>query len=142
VIPIQFVLFTLSAIVGSAILYGDFKTATFHQLVTFFYGCVATFLGVFIIAWVPSNYDEVADEDAPESGEILETAVSSGGTRAVVGDRSNHGTFSGRSRPMIGAEDTPSIRKRQSIINIGIGVSPVQVNFINSSLIGFFIQLA
>ncbi|KAK7049641.1 hypothetical protein VNI00_005672 [Paramarasmius palmivorus] len=35
VIPIQFVLFNLSAIIGSAILYGDFRRATFHQVVTF-----------------------------------------------------------------------------------------------------------
>ncbi|KAJ3747764.1 magnesium transporter NIPA-domain-containing protein [Lentinula detonsa] len=47
VIPIQFVLFNLSAIVGSAILYGDFKKASFHQIVTFLYGCAATFAGVF-----------------------------------------------------------------------------------------------
>lgn len=32
VIPSQFVLFNLSAIVGSAILYGDFRKATFHQM--------------------------------------------------------------------------------------------------------------
>ncbi|KAE9410286.1 DUF803-domain-containing protein [Gymnopus androsaceus JB14] len=55
VIPVQFVLFNLSAIVGSAILYGDFKKASFHQIVTFLYGCAATFAGVFIIAWSISD---------------------------------------------------------------------------------------
>jgi magnesium transporter len=50
VIPSQFVLFNLSAIVGSAILYGDFRKTTFHQFVTFLYGCGATFAGVFLIA--------------------------------------------------------------------------------------------
>lgn len=55
VIPIQFVFFTLSAIIGSAILYGDFRTAKFHQVVTFLYGCAATFAGVFIIAWSPKE---------------------------------------------------------------------------------------
>ncbi|KAJ7667844.1 DUF803-domain-containing protein [Mycena polygramma] len=64
VIPIQFVLFTMSAIVGSAILYGDFKKASFHQLVTFLYGCAATFTGVFIIAWEPQGD---APEDEPAS---------------------------------------------------------------------------
>ncbi|KAH9994072.1 magnesium transporter NIPA-domain-containing protein [Russula compacta] len=54
VIPTQFVLFNLSAILGSAILYGDFRTAKFHQFVTFMYGCAATFTGVWIIAWVPN----------------------------------------------------------------------------------------
>ncbi|KAI6047329.1 magnesium transporter NIPA-domain-containing protein [Pisolithus marmoratus] len=47
VIPTQFVLFTLSAVIGSAVLYGDFRRATFHQMVTFLYGCAATFVGVF-----------------------------------------------------------------------------------------------
>ncbi|KAJ6516066.1 magnesium transporter NIPA-domain-containing protein [Mycena sanguinolenta] len=64
VIPIQFVLFTISAIIGSAILYGDFKKATFHQLVTFLYGCAATFTGVFIIAWEPRRSRELDDEPA------------------------------------------------------------------------------
>ncbi|KAJ7742417.1 magnesium transporter NIPA-domain-containing protein [Mycena maculata] len=66
VIPIQFVLFTMSAIVGSAILYGDFKKATFHQLVTFLYGCAATFTGVFIIAWEPN-------QEAPEDEQLSPT---------------------------------------------------------------------
>lgn len=51
VIPTQFVLFNLSAIVGSAVLYGDFRSMTLHQLVTFGYGCGATFAGVFILTW-------------------------------------------------------------------------------------------
>ncbi len=55
VIPVQFVLFTLSAITGSAILYGDFQKARFHEIVTFLYGCAATFAGVFIIAWTPKD---------------------------------------------------------------------------------------
>ncbi|PFH52523.1 hypothetical protein AMATHDRAFT_1930 [Amanita thiersii Skay4041] len=55
VIPIQFVLFTLSAILGSAILYGDFRKASFDQVVMFLYGVTATFTGVFIIAWAPNN---------------------------------------------------------------------------------------
>ncbi|KAJ7228812.1 magnesium transporter NIPA-domain-containing protein [Mycena pura] len=71
VIPIQFVLFTMSAIIGSAILYGDFKKATFHQLVTFLYGCAATFTGVFIIAWEPQQEppreESVSPTDAASS---------------------------------------------------------------------------
>lgn len=59
VIPVQFVSFTLSAIIGSAILYGDFKKATFHQIITFLYGCAATFLGVFVIARSPSQDGDI-----------------------------------------------------------------------------------
>lgn len=55
VIPIQFVLFNLSAITGSAILYRDFEKAQFHQFVTFVYGCGATFAGVWVIAWDPNS---------------------------------------------------------------------------------------
>jgi hypothetical protein len=125
VIPIQFVLFTLSAIIGSAVLYGDFKNTTFHQLVTFFYGCIATFLGVFIIAWVPANDDEEDEDDA--SREAAETGVTGGG-RTATDDRPSYGSF-GRHRKITllpsGNRDTPSVRRRQSIV--GIGVSPAQV---------------
>ncbi|KAA1466270.1 DUF803-domain-containing protein [Dentipellis sp. KUC8613] len=55
VIPTQFVLFNLSAIVGSALLYGDFKRAKYYQFVTFVYGCLATFAGVWVIASGPSS---------------------------------------------------------------------------------------
>ncbi len=57
-IPIQFVFFTLSAITGSAILYGDFKKAGFHEMITFLYGCAATFAGVFILAHGGNGSDE------------------------------------------------------------------------------------
>ncbi|KAG7097132.1 hypothetical protein E1B28_004510 [Marasmius oreades] len=74
VIPIQFVLFNLSAIVGSAILYGDFRKATFHQVVTFLYGCGATFLGVFIISWAPESKNDC--EDDAENAEEDDSPIS------------------------------------------------------------------
>ncbi|KAI9762674.1 MAG: hypothetical protein M4579_000292 [Chaenotheca gracillima] len=49
VIPIQFVIFTISVIVGSAILYQDFKSATAKQLGEFLGGCLLTFSGVYLI---------------------------------------------------------------------------------------------
>ncbi|KAJ7507575.1 DUF803-domain-containing protein [Mycena galericulata] len=82
VIPIQFVLFTMSAIVGSAILYGDFKKATFHQLVTFLYGCAATFTGVFIIAWEPGQSvpedEEISPIDDPSDPDGLRSEEDDG----------------------------------------------------------------
>ncbi|KAF8759723.1 hypothetical protein RHS01_01511 [Rhizoctonia solani] len=54
VIPTQFVLFNLTAIVGSAILYRDFDKIDFHRFLTFFYGCCTTFLGVYLLTR-PSN---------------------------------------------------------------------------------------
>jgi hypothetical protein len=70
VIPTQFVLFNLSAIVGSAILFGDFARALFHQIVTFLYGCAATFAGVFVIAWTPGPPPRAEDAEgaAPTVG--------------------------------------------------------------------------
>lgn len=49
VIPTQFVLFTLSAIIGSAVLYRDFEKAKAEQFVKFIGGCFLTFLGVYLI---------------------------------------------------------------------------------------------
>ncbi|PLB38806.1 DUF803 domain membrane protein [Aspergillus candidus] len=49
VIPTQFVLFTLSVIVGSAILYQDFRSFTPDRAVKFVGGCLLTFLGVYFI---------------------------------------------------------------------------------------------
>ena len=49
VIPTQFVLFTISVIVGSAILYRDFERQKAGDAVKFFAGCALTFLGVWCI---------------------------------------------------------------------------------------------
>ncbi|CCO27621.1 NIPA-like protein 2 [Rhizoctonia solani AG-1 IB] len=57
VIPTQFVLFNLTAIVGSAILYRDFDKIDFHRFLTFFYGCCTTFLGKFgIVEYMSKSY--------------------------------------------------------------------------------------
>jgi len=107
VIPIQFVLFNLSAIVGSAILYGDFRKTTFHQFVTFLYGCGATFAGVFIIA-----------TDTSDSSQVEQPVETSG----VDSDEAAGDT---------GAREPRSIRKiliirpRESILSLA-GLSPAQ----------------
>ncbi|KAF2484520.1 magnesium transporter NIPA-domain-containing protein, partial [Neohortaea acidophila] len=49
VIPIQFVLFTLSVITGSAVLYRDFERTSTEDAVKFVGGCALTFLGVWCI---------------------------------------------------------------------------------------------
>ncbi|KAJ5104774.1 hypothetical protein NUU61_002121 [Penicillium alfredii] len=49
VIPTQFVLFTLSVIIGSAILYRDFESITAARAAKFVGGCLMTFLGVYFI---------------------------------------------------------------------------------------------
>ncbi|OGM50300.1 DUF803 domain membrane protein [Aspergillus bombycis] len=49
VIPTQFVLFTLSVIIGSAVLYRDFESYTLDRAGKFVGGCLLTFLGVYFI---------------------------------------------------------------------------------------------
>ncbi|KAI7849574.1 magnesium transporter NIPA-domain-containing protein [Circinella umbellata] len=49
VIPTQFVLFTISAIAGSAVLYHDFDNMTMDQTSRFMTGCAIEFLGVYLI---------------------------------------------------------------------------------------------
>ncbi|KAF8246167.1 DUF803-domain-containing protein [Wilcoxina mikolae CBS 423.85] len=50
VIPTQFVLFTISVIVGSAILYRDFETVNRERMLKFITGCSLTFVGVYLIS--------------------------------------------------------------------------------------------
>lgn len=64
VIPVQFVLFTLSVILGSAVLYRDFKRTSGDDAGKFVGGCAMTFLGVwFITTGRPRRHDDEDDED-------------------------------------------------------------------------------
>ncbi|KAL1708509.1 magnesium transporter NIPA-domain-containing protein [Schizophyllum commune] len=149
VIPMQFVLFNLSAIVGSAILYGDFERAKFHQIVTFLYGCGATFLGVFIIAWAgPGDGGEgegegEGEEREGENGDGEEEderewqgGEGNGGGEADANElrnaihRSPRGSVGRRRRPVLivpsGNRDLPVLRRKQSIM----GLSPAHVSFL------------
>ncbi|KAI1661628.1 DUF803-domain-containing protein [Daldinia decipiens] len=69
VIPIQFVLFTLSVIIGSAILYRDFERTTAQQAVKFIGGCLLTFFGVFLVTSGrprQEDTDELSDDENVE----------------------------------------------------------------------------
>ncbi|KAH9843962.1 DUF803-domain-containing protein [Rhodofomes roseus] len=128
VVPTQFVLFNISAIVGSAILYGDFARATFHQIVTFLYGCGATFAGVFIIAWAPSSPEEPED-DEDEEGTIGDAPPSAETDGTITGLSSTSGSVARRTRVRIlgpdGSPATPILRNRQSVVSM-YGLSPAQ----------------
>lgn len=54
-------MFTISAIVGSAILYRDFDNMDAHRLINFLFGCLTTFAGVFTL----TRHNE---EEGAESG--------------------------------------------------------------------------
>ncbi|KDQ29156.1 hypothetical protein PLEOSDRAFT_1103189 [Pleurotus ostreatus PC15] len=118
VIPIQFVFFTLSAIIGSAILYGDFKTARFHQIVTFIYGCAATFLGVFIIAWAPENNSPEDEEEEPDVADTTPLASPRGDTSRLQGSVSRR-----RRAALVQPEEfalPPVLKTKRSSIAIGL----------------------
>ncbi|PVF94040.1 DUF803-domain-containing protein [Serendipita vermifera] len=51
VIPTQFVMFNLTAIIGSAILYRDFENITLHKMISFMYGILTVFLAIFILTY-------------------------------------------------------------------------------------------
>ncbi|KAI0637919.1 DUF803-domain-containing protein [Trametes polyzona] len=145
VVPTQFVMFNLSAIVGSAILYGDFKQATFHQLVTFLYGCGATFAGVFIIAWAPALPE---DHEQPTEDQDERPVPDEGSDAATIEDLPSSvrnvklGSLARRNRPTLVVPDssgalsanaTPILRSRQSLVSL-YGFSPAQrVLLMNSS---------
>ena len=69
VIPTQFVLFTISVIIGSAVLYRDFESATADRIGKFIGGCVLTFLGVYLITSgrAGQTNDEVSGPDDEEN---------------------------------------------------------------------------
>ncbi|TKX25623.1 magnesium transporter NIPA-like protein 1 [Elsinoe australis] len=68
VIPTQFVMFTLSVIIGSAILYRDFERRSAGDAAKFFAGCALTFLGVWCITSGRSK-DNAHDEEEGSSDE-------------------------------------------------------------------------
>ncbi|KAI9761261.1 MAG: hypothetical protein M1835_008214 [Candelina submexicana] len=71
VIPTQFVLFTISVIIGSAVLYRDFKQATAGQVGEFVGGCALTFLGVYLITSGRAGPNDDGDgEDDHDDGVV------------------------------------------------------------------------
>ncbi|KKK24378.1 hypothetical protein AOCH_001453 [Aspergillus ochraceoroseus] len=71
VIPTQFVLFTLSVITGSAVLYRDFRSFTPSRATKFVGGCLLTFLGVYFI----TSGRVRADDESSYSAEDEEEAI-------------------------------------------------------------------
>lgn len=63
VIPVQFVLFTLSVIIGSAVLYRDFERTDVEHVIKFVAGCILTFGGVYLITSGRKPEDEDEDDD-------------------------------------------------------------------------------
>ncbi|KIW26791.1 uncharacterized protein PV07_06597 [Cladophialophora immunda] len=71
VIPTQFVLFTLSVIIGSAVLYRDFEHTTLDKAIKFVIGCLLTFFGVYLITSQRHEIGE-AGETARDEEETIQ----------------------------------------------------------------------
>lgn len=76
VIPTQFVMFTLSVIIGSAVLYREFETTTTERVAKFVGGCFLTFFGVYLITSGRSkrqdDMDEADDSDEEEAIRLID----------------------------------------------------------------------
>lgn len=75
VIPVQFVLFTLSVIIGSAVLYRDFERTTSKQALRFIGGCMLTFFGVFLITSGRPHNEEEDDEEILSDAEGIDETI-------------------------------------------------------------------
>ncbi|KAF1829783.1 DUF803-domain-containing protein [Decorospora gaudefroyi] len=72
VIPVQFVLFTLSVIGGSAVLYRDFERTSGEDAGKFVGGCALTFFGVWLItSGRPSQHDDDDEDREPEREDAI-----------------------------------------------------------------------
>ncbi|KAE8136662.1 magnesium transporter NIPA-domain-containing protein [Aspergillus pseudotamarii] len=71
VIPTQFVLFTLSVIIGSAVLYRDFENYTLDRAGKFIGGCLLTFLGVYFITSGRVRSDDESSYSADDEEEAI-----------------------------------------------------------------------
>ncbi|GAB7342640.1 hypothetical protein MBLNU457_g0803t2 [Dothideomycetes sp. NU457] len=72
VIPVQFVIFTLSVIIGSAILYRDFERKSAEDAIKFTGGCLLTFLGV----WCITSGRSKSNDSDEESGSGADDQIS------------------------------------------------------------------
>uniref|UniRef100_A0A8C5GFJ1 NIPA-like protein 2 n=1 Tax=Gouania willdenowi TaxID=441366 RepID=A0A8C5GFJ1_GOUWI len=60
VVPINFVFFTASAILAGIVFYQEFEGLAILNIFMFLFGCLLSFLGVFLIAW---NRPKIKQED-------------------------------------------------------------------------------
>lgn len=131
VVPTQFVLFNLAAIVGSAVLYRDFDKLPFERFVIFLYGCAATSLGVFILAR-PSQHPADDDESSTVQGDVVDTQSESTTSVTARRTRTHHrNSFAispqqNHNPPVPASTSTGSLRLRPRASSSGIGLSPAK----------------
>jgi hypothetical protein len=120
VIPVQFVMFTLSVIIGSAILYRDFEKVTAENVGKFVGGCLLTFFGVYLITSGRERGDD--DRDGDSSDEEGEERIN-----LLQQDRTREGT-----RYADGAPMHPSVKRVPKALN-GDSANDDEVDFARRS---------
>lgn len=140
VIPIQFVMFTLCVIIGSAVLYRDFEKTTTKQAAKFVGGCLLTFFGVFLI----TSGRERRDDDDEEEEDTLSEAD---GVEETIGLTQHDGSASSSAIPQpqqnrrrLSVPATPSRRSsRMSRVSFAETMKPdLAHNGIESSATHYF----
>jgi hypothetical protein len=86
VIPTQFVLFTISVILGSAVLYRDFETKKTEDAVKFIAGCALTFSGVWCITSGRGNESDSDDEEDDEEESLDYVSEQTGYSKYLIDD--------------------------------------------------------
>lgn len=86
VIPVQFVLFTISVIIGSAVLYRDFQAADASRFGKFFGGCALTFSGVYLITSGRAGKESEGEADDLDDEENTIGLVDEEGYQDEVGN--------------------------------------------------------
>ncbi|RMZ75288.1 hypothetical protein DV738_g5552, partial [Chaetothyriales sp. CBS 135597] len=90
VIPTQFVCFTLSVIIGSAVLYREFESETTSRAIEFVAGCLLTFFGVYLITSKSrpdgGNEKGLCNQDSDELIHLVDESEEATENTALRGD--------------------------------------------------------
>jgi hypothetical protein len=124
VIPTQFVLFTISVILGSAVLYRDFETKKTEDAVKFIAGCALTFSGVWCITSGRSNESDESDDDEEDEEESLDLVS---GQTAYGKYPIDDGAFMGDEGPK------PGLQRSHTSGDLPITIPTIKSSFLESS---------
>ena len=129
VIPTQFVMFTLSVIIGSAILYNDFERTTTEQAVKFVGGCALTFAGVWTIT--SGRGDESSGDEELGEDEDAINLVDEEGLQPEIREREDH--MDRRESLIAGSSKDAKLASGADSPLVNLGESPLENQAIDMS---------
>lgn len=133
VIPVQFVIFTLSVITGSAILYRDFEKVTSENAIKFIGGCMLTFFGVWLITSGRPSHDDEDNSEVDFEGEEERIRLA---PQDAIGDEVSYhngsrkrSSLQSKSRPCLihagdGSVDEEAIQDSRRSSHVSFAISP------------------